>query len=283
MLSLLSKRTTRRSAIPRARTFITIVYAGIVDVYRYTLGKTPVKLTPGIHLRIPGIHKIYRADLREQLVPCKDLNAYTLDNVPIYVSGTLYYTVVDSHKACFAVGNLEQSISQLCISAVRALIGKYEYDEINSNRQIINCALRESLGNLDDRWGVTCNRFEIQEIRPQNENIKQQLELQVSAERARRENELNTRARITTAEGDSAIAVLKSQGDSQAIRLVADAEKYRAETEVEVKLLLLERLTEKFGGNVDRAAQHIIELGKIEQMAAIASGPNNSTYALGLN
>jgi len=170
--------------------------------YRQFLGMNRIKLEPGFRLKLPFLHQIDRVDMRERAIDFKGLNGFTSDNVPVSVNGTLFYKVVDAEKACFSVSNYWNAIASVGESTSRAVIGRFSYDKIISDRNQFNSELVKLIGKSIDEWGITCNRFEITEFAPQNKEVAKHLEKQMEAERSRRENELNTQAKVRTAEGD---------------------------------------------------------------------------------
>ncbi|GFR45595.1 hypothetical protein Agub_g6990 [Astrephomene gubernaculifera] len=273
-----------------ARGLFQIVHQG-TEAYRTILGRSPKKLNPGLHWNIPILHNIQVVDMREGPINIRELDAFTKDNVPVNIGGTLFYQVTDSYKACFAVQGCIQSVANLGTSAMRSVVGLFQYDDIISDRNLINSKLQQVVGELSMQWGVTCTKFEIQTFKPSNQNVERQLEQQMEAERARRRQILDTQAAINVSEGlrDKAIleaeglkrkAILESEGIQQALRNRADAELYSAERNTQALKLQLEEMKSAFGGDLTAAANYLLRLKQVEQMTAIAAGQNNSTYFL---
>lgn len=280
------------------RGFFKIIHPEIRG-YRTLFGQNPVEMKPGIRLNLPFVHNMRLCDTRECLIPIHSLNAYTKDNVPVTISGALFYQVVDSYKAIFGVQDYVTSVESLGMSAARSVIGRFDYDQINEDRNQINKALTESVHSSCDPWGIICGRFEIQDFKPQNEHVKRQLELQMEEERKRRANELNTQALITTAEGAKRAAVLKSEGELIATKneaearyfelvKIADGKKYQLEQEAAAKAILVTAIInavdpektltgEKLASLV---TDYLMEMNRIDNLRAVANGPNNTTYVL---
>ena len=147
-----------------------------------------------------------------------NLNAFTSDNVPVSVAGSLFFKVEDPEKALFSVSNYEDAVSNIGESSARAVIGKFTYDKIISQRTDINTEMVKTIDKSLDIWGILCNRFEITDFAPQNEKVARHLEKQMEAERSRRENELNTQAKIRTSEGER--DAIKLQSDAKYILLL---------------------------------------------------------------
>ncbi|KAK4702648.1 hypothetical protein P7C70_g3574, partial [Phenoliferia sp. Uapishka_3] len=134
----------RQAMLPAARGFLTIVKQGTL-AYRLTLGRDPIELQPGLSLFIPILHTIEHVDMRERALPLDQLGAFTSDNVPVRVSATLFYKVVDAKRACFSVQDYASSVQAIGTSALRSTIGKFSYDEIIADRNRLNAALVQSV------------------------------------------------------------------------------------------------------------------------------------------
>ncbi len=264
------------------------------EAYREFLGMNRIRLQPGIRLYIPLLHSIKVVDMRESTFEIPSIIAYTNDNVPVKVTGTLFYKVIDAEKACFNVQNYKTSVYAVGQSTIRAVIGKFGYDDINGDRNNINLELTKIIDKSIDIWGVACVKFEIQECKPQNENVLKQLELQMAAERSRRENELNTLAKIRTAEGDRDSNILRSEGELIAAKnkaegdfiiqqKEADGNKYRVQQETTAIKEQLDELKEVFDGDIAKLANYLIDKQRLEHMNHIANGKNNNSYFFNQN
>lgn len=95
-----------------------------------SLGKSPVKLNAGLNIAVPGVHTVLKLDMRESSIVIPNLPGYTADNVPIICSGSLFYRVVDSYKACFGVSNVHENVKNTGTSAVRSVLGHFTYDQV---------------------------------------------------------------------------------------------------------------------------------------------------------
>jgi regulator of protease activity HflC (stomatin/prohibitin superfamily) len=154
---------SRRTSAPSSRTLVTIVKQGR-EAWRLTLGQSPTRLQPGLHLNVPLLHDLRTIDLRETSSAISDLTGFTSDNVPVVVSGSLFWRVNDSYRACFAVGDYEGNVRAVGTSAMRSVVGHFTYDEVIGDRNKINAKLREVIGRGIEDWGISCTRFEIQNV-----------------------------------------------------------------------------------------------------------------------
>ncbi|CAK5274313.1 unnamed protein product [Mycena citricolor] len=286
--------------IPRRiarRTFLTIIEQG-KEGWRLSLGRNPVRLTPGLNINIPIYHSVQKIDLRESSILIPNLPGYTADNVPVTCSGSLFYRIVDGYKACFSVSDVQNNIRNTGTSAVRSVLGHFTYDQVISDRNELNKRLNTVIGNSIVNWGVECTRFEIQSFQPANR--ERQLELQMEAERNRRKQLLDTQANINIAEGQKQRVILESEGhlaakaneaDAAYKTVVREAEARQQQAVMEASALArqIESLSEAIAspgsapGPSERkqALETLVELRRLEQLRAIAKGQGNSTYFFG--
>ncbi len=109
------------------RTFFTVINQAEV-AYREFLGRNRIKLNPGLRVNLPIFHNVYRVSLKEHFVGLDNQAAYTKDNVPVTVSGTVFYKVIDAEKVCFTIGQPVLAVKSVGESSFRSIIGKFTYD-----------------------------------------------------------------------------------------------------------------------------------------------------------
>lgn len=255
------------------RQFITVVNQAEV-AYRERFGQNRIRLEPGLRLNIPIVHQLYKVSLKELITPLDNQNAYTKDNVPVIVSGTVFFKVVDVEKAVFSVHNVNQAIKSVGESSFRAVIGRFDYDEIIANRNAINTEMLKILGNTTMDWGINTTRLEIQDFGPQNFEVAKQLEKQMQAERSRRENELQTQADIRSAEGAKQIAILNSEGQLIAAKNKAEALKYELGATSDGLSEQIKSLSSNFNGDTGKAAEFLLEMKRLEHLQQMAATQN---------
>ncbi|KIP03121.1 hypothetical protein PHLGIDRAFT_78069 [Phlebiopsis gigantea 11061_1 CR5-6] len=298
---VLSRLRASHVPIP-SRTLFTIVEQGY-EGWRLTLGSGPEKIEPGLSFAVPFLHTVYRINMREQSVHIKELSGFTSDNVPVVISGSLFFRVKDSYHACFSVDNFEQNVTNIGTSAMRSVIGHFTYDEVIGDRNKINLKLHDIIGTSIQKWGVDCTRFEIQNFKPHNRDVEKQLELQMAAERDRRKQILDTQALINVAEGHKQRTILESEGGESPLQSRlndAAAQKRKLIVESEGMLEAAKNQGEALARQVDilaralaapstsptpsdrtKALDALLELRRLEQLNAIAHGSGNSTYFFG--
>ncbi|KAH7887041.1 stomatin family protein [Phlebopus sp. FC_14] len=274
------------SRVPQ-RNIVTIVPQGH-EAYRLTFGRSPSRLRPGLHLNIPILHTFQLVDMRETSIPISDLTGFTSDNVPVLISGSLFFRVHDAYNACFSVNNFNENVKSIGTSAMRSVIGSFHYDAIISDRNGINDKLRSVIGASIQNWGIECTRFEVQTFKPSNREVERQLELQMEAERNRRKQLLDTQAQVNVAEGMKQKTILQSEGELQSKLNQADGEYKARVREAEGFAQQIETIAQAISGKGavvesearKKAVEFITELRRQDTFRTIAMGKGNNTYFL---
>ena len=199
-------------------------------------GRYRTTLDPGFHMIIPFIDKVQKVDMREQVVDVPPQEVITKDNVVVTVDAVVYYQATDPVKLAYNVANFILAATKLAQTNLRNVIGDMDLDAALTSREVINTELRTILDEATDVWGTRVVRVEIQRIDPPGD-VTDAMHRQMKAERDRRaavtEAEGEKRAAILTAEGVKQSRILDAEGQAQAIKEVADAEKYQKLTRSE--------------------------------------------------
>ncbi len=136
-------------------------------------------------------------------------------------------------KLKYNVANFILAATKLAQTNLRNIVGEMQLDEALTSRDTINAELRSVLDEATDVWGTKVVRVEIQRIDPPAD-VTEAMHRQMKAERIRRavvtEAEGEKRSNILRAEGVKEARVLEAEGQAQAIREVADAERFQKET-----------------------------------------------------
>jgi len=154
-----------------------------------------------------------------------------------------------------------------------------DLDRSLTSRDIINTQLRDVLDSATDKWGVKVNRVEIQRIDPPSD-ITEAMSRQMKAERDKRATILSAegdrQAAIERAEGSKRSAILEAEGRAEAVRMTADAEKYRqiavAEGESQAIANVFSAIHE---GKPDNA---LVTLKYLEMLPKLAEGSANKIF-----
>lgn len=206
---------------------ITIIHQaekGIIERF----GRFKEVLEPGLRFVIPFIDTLVsRIDMRETVLDVEPQAVITKDNVGVTVDAVVYYYVTDAKAVRYEVANFYVAVSKLAQTNLRNLVGDMALDETLASRERINSALRETLDEATDKWGVKVTRVEVKEIEPPRD-ITDAMSKQMKAEREKRATILEAEAykqkQILEAEGDKENNILVAEGQRQAAILRAEGE-----------------------------------------------------------
>ena len=197
-----------------------------------TLGQYTRTVDSGLTIIFPPFQRLRKVDMREQVIDVPPQDVITKDNVMVNVDAVIYFQITDPFKVVYNISNFALASMKLAQTNLRNLIGDLELDQTLTSREKINTQLRMVLDEATDKWGVKVTRVEIQKIDPPKD-ITDAMSRQMKAERDKRANILEAeglrQAAILKAEGSKLSAILEAEGKSEAIKKVADAEKYRIE------------------------------------------------------
>jgi len=207
---------------------------GVVERF----GQYKETLDPGLRFIVPFVDNIAeRIDMRETVIDIAPQAVITKDNVAVTVDAVIYYVVTDPKAIRYEIANFRFAISKLAQTNLRNLVGDMTLDQTLTARDKINTALRDTLDEATDKWGVKVVRVEVQKIDPPAD-IADAMSKQMKAEREKRATILNAEAykekqileaegdkqnAVLTAEGDRAAAILRSEGEAKAIEKVSRA------------------------------------------------------------
>jgi regulator of protease activity HflC (stomatin/prohibitin superfamily) len=229
-------------------------------------------------------------DLREQVLDFPRQSVITSDNVVMEINAILYYRVVDAVKAIYEIANFAEAIEKLTQTTLRNVIGEMTLDETLSSRDQINSRLLAILDMATNNWGVDVTRVELQDIIPPPQ-IRETMELQMTAERKRRaqllEAEANKASAILTAEGAAQAriqdarakkesAVLAAQGEAEAVQSLASGQAKARRISAEAEAHALTTVAEVVGK--DMAIQYAVGLKYLEALEKMADGQATTTF-----
>ncbi|MDI9348147.1 MAG: SPFH domain-containing protein [Methylacidiphilales bacterium] len=190
------------------------------------LGKYSRTLDAGLHFIVPFIEIVSKqVNILERQLPTNQVTAITKDNVNIGISLAVLYRVTDPAKTMYRIQNVDQAITTTVTGTVRSVIGRTEFDGVQSNRRELSDVIETELTAVCIEWGIVLSRVEIIDV-DVDESTRNSMQLQLNAERTRR-------ATVTEAEGKKQAAILQAdaayyaaQRDADGKRVLAEAESY---------------------------------------------------------
>ena len=198
---------------------VTPYQKGVVE----RLGRYHHTAQSGMNFIMPFIDTLRKVDMREQVVDVQPQEVITKDNVVVTVDAIVYYEATDPVKLAYNVADFYGAATKLAQTNLRNVVGETELDEALTSREMINTKLRTVLDDATDKWGVRVVRVEIKRIDPPAD-VTAAMHRQMKAEREKRAN-------ILEAEGFRQARILNAEGEAEAIKRVADAQRYKVEVE----------------------------------------------------
>ncbi|GAH44837.1 unnamed protein product, partial [marine sediment metagenome] len=232
------------------------------------LGKYQRTADSGLSIIIPFLERMIKVDIREQVVDVPPQGVITKDNVVVEVDAVVYYEITDPVKVTYNIADYYAAVTKLAQTNLRNLIGDLALDESLTSRELINSKLRQILDDATDKWGAKVGRVELQRIEPPTE-VVEAMHRQMKAERERR-------AIILEAEGQKRSAILKAEGKAEAIKKVADADKYQKLTVAKGEAEAVETV---YGAiHKGRPTNDLIAIKYLEALQKIADGQATKVF-----
>jgi regulator of protease activity HflC (stomatin/prohibitin superfamily) len=201
------------------------------------LGKYHRFAEPGFHWILPGIERLFRVNITEQMVNAEPQEIITNDNLNAKVDAQVYFKVKSDEQSVkgsqYNVNNYSWQIVNLARTTLRNIIGTLTLKSANSERGKINADLHRTLLEETRSWGIEIVRTELKEIDPPKD-VQETMNKVVKAENEKiaaidfasaRETVADgeKRAKIKEAEGYKQSQILHAEGEAEAIRLVNEA------------------------------------------------------------
>jgi len=153
---------------------------------------------PGLIFIAPLVDRVHRVSLRIVTMPIQSQGIITKDNVSVDVSAVAYFRIKDAVRSVVAIENVNEAISQIAQTTLRAVVGRHTLDETLSETENINSDIRAILDVQTEDWGVEVTVVELKDIQLP-ETMKRAMARQAEAEREKR-------AKIIAAEGEALAA-----------------------------------------------------------------------------
>jgi len=221
-------------------------------------------LQPGLNLIIPYVDRIgRRLNVQEVVLDIPEQAVITRDNATVATDGIVYYRVMDPVKAAYAVQDLQQALTALAMTNIRAVVGEMDLDATLSGRDRINTTLLSILDGATEPWGVKVSRVEIRKIEPP-ENLIRAMNLQMTAERERR-------AAVARAEGEKQALVLAAEGRRDSAVRDAEARERLAQAEANATRMVAEAAA----GSGGDALRYFVAEKYVKAFEALASNPSS--------
>ncbi|MHB8280155.1 MAG: SPFH domain-containing protein, partial [Candidatus Humimicrobiaceae bacterium] len=190
-------------------------HRGLVE----TLGKYTGFAQPGFHWVLVFIQKLYRVDIREQLVNADPQVIITNDNLNATVDAQVYLKVKSDEESVkssmYNVTNYRFQVVNLARTTLRNIIGTLSLKSANSERGRINTDLDQTLKVETKNWGIEILRTELKEIDPPKD-VQETMNKVVKAENEKIAAVDFATAAETNADGVKRAEIKRAEGIRQA-------------------------------------------------------------------
>ena len=232
-------------------------------------GRLRSVLGPGINLIVPFLDRVaHKVSILERQLPNAKQDAITSDNVLVQVETSVFYRILEPEKTVYRIRDVDAAIATTVAGIVRANIGRWELDEVQSNRDQLIANIKVAVEQAVDDWGIEVTRAEILDVNLDQATREAMLQ-QLNAERARRAE------------------VMKAEGQKRAVELAADAELYAAEQAAKARRIQADAeayatgvVAEAIRNNGLEAAQYQVALKQVEALNALGGSAGSQTVVV---
>ena len=106
---------------------------------------------------VPLADRMWKVSLRTVTMPIASQQIITEDNVSIGVAAVAYYRRVDPVKSIIEIENVESAVGQIAQTTVRNVVGRSSLDQVLSNTEALNVAIKKVLDLTTEQWASSCS------------------------------------------------------------------------------------------------------------------------------
>lgn len=179
---------------------LVIIPAAVRIVWQYEsgvhfrLGRLVGIMAPGVRFMIPFVDTMRKVDTRTVTLDVPAQECITRDNVTLRVNAVVYFRVMHADQAIIDVADFRLATFQIAQTTLRSVLGKSSLDELLSEREKLNEALREIIDEATEPWGIKVSMVEVKDVELPA-TMQRAMAAQAEAERERR-------AKVIHAEGE---------------------------------------------------------------------------------
>ena len=181
---------------------------------------------PGLIILLPfGIDRMRKVTIQTVAMNVPPQDVITKDNVTMRVDAVVYARVEEPVPAVVKVQNYLFAVSQAAQTNLRAMLGKYDLDNLLSDRESINRELHGTIARVTHDWGVQVLSVEIKDV-----------DLPDDLRRAM--------AREAEADRDARALMISADAERRASRLLAEAAAVLSQNPQAMQIRFLQTISE---------------------------------------
>jgi len=215
-------------------------------------------LGEGFHFKIPFIQGIALMDVKTQKIEAssgaasKDLQVVTANVALNYrVNKDQVYIIYKEIGINFASKIIDPAIQE----SVKAATAKFTAEELITNRELVNQAIRDSLTERLSKYYI-----EVQNISIVNFEFSAKFNEAIEAKQIAEQDALKAERKLQEIEVEKRQTITQAEAQNEKVKLEADAEAYKVRVEAEAKADALRLIREQLEQN-----QKLIEYEAIQK------------------
>lgn len=189
-----------------------------VAVIRF--GKIESIVETGLHMRIPGVDKIQRIDIRTQTIDLMGQSAITKDNISVVIDAVVFMKIENPERLILQIQDYRMSVNKYAQTAIRNIIGTYDLDVLLENREEVAVKLKEEIDLLVKDWGIDITRAGLQDI-SLPPDMKRAFAVQAEAERESRAIQIKANAELQASKKLSEAAANMKDPNAMQLRVLS--------------------------------------------------------------
>lgn len=154
---------------------IAFLFVGIVKLVGFnnefeqtvllSLGKYHRTIGSGFYFTFPFLRSAYaKVDTRLQTQIITAEKILSRNMVPLDIDAIVFLRVTNARNAVLEVGNYQNAVYGIAQTTLRELAGSRDMTELLNDREACDRALKDSLADKTNEWGVEIERVEIKDI-----------------------------------------------------------------------------------------------------------------------
>jgi regulator of protease activity HflC (stomatin/prohibitin superfamily) len=163
------------------------------------LGKYNRTKGAGLFLKMPLVEQIYRRDMRVMTLDVRKQEVITKDNISVRIDAVVFMKVKDAVKSVTEIQDYIYSVRQYSQTTLRNVVGRYELDELLTQREKIAEEVKKIVDQTSEDWGVDISIVELQDIELP-EDMKRIIARQAEAEREKRGDIIKSEGELKAAD-----------------------------------------------------------------------------------